>query len=191
MSLGVLSRTPASNSSTKMAGAPALAFGSQQMKARENEDRAPKTLRSRTRGAGIEFTNNGDQPGVRVTKAAAARPAEPCSAQSRRVAAKVVGRKTAKAEREETINVARSVSSDKSRLHPTNVKSAVWRVTRKPNRSTPTEPSFRSEAAIPVGCSTRPARPLPAPCPRATMDTTAAPAVAGVPRWPRMPSSFQ
>jgi hypothetical protein len=109
----------------------------------------PKLSGAGLEAAGIEFTNNGDQPGVRVTKAAAARPAEPCSAQSRRVAAKVVGRKTAKAEREETISVARSVSSDKSRLHPTNVKSAVWRVTRKPNRSTPTEPSFRSEAAIP------------------------------------------
>jgi transcriptional regulator with XRE-family HTH domain len=46
--------------------------------------------------AGIEFTN-GDQPGVRLTKAAAGRPAEPGSAQSRRVAAKVVRRKTAKA----------------------------------------------------------------------------------------------
>jgi transcriptional regulator with XRE-family HTH domain len=46
--------------------------------------------------AGIEFTN-GDQPGVRLTKAAAARPTEPGSAQSRRVAAKVVRRKTAKA----------------------------------------------------------------------------------------------
>ena len=46
--------------------------------------------------AGIEFTN-GDQPGVRLTKAAAARSAEPGSAQSRRVAAKVVRRKTAKA----------------------------------------------------------------------------------------------
>jgi transcriptional regulator with XRE-family HTH domain len=46
--------------------------------------------------AGIEFTN-GDQPGVRLTKAAAARPAEPGNAQSRRVAAKVVRRKTAKA----------------------------------------------------------------------------------------------
>ncbi len=34
--------------------------------------------------AGIEFTN-GDQPGVRLTKAAAARSAEPGSAQSRRV----------------------------------------------------------------------------------------------------------
>jgi transcriptional regulator with XRE-family HTH domain len=46
--------------------------------------------------AGIEFTN-GDQPGVRLTKAAAARTAQPGSAQSRRVAAKVVRRKTAKA----------------------------------------------------------------------------------------------
>ena len=46
--------------------------------------------------AGIEFTN-GDQPGVRLTKAAAARSAEPGSAQSRRVAAKVVRGKNAKA----------------------------------------------------------------------------------------------
>ena len=46
--------------------------------------------------AGIEFTN-GDQPGVRLTKAAAARSAEPGGAQSRRVAAKVVRGKTAKA----------------------------------------------------------------------------------------------
>jgi transcriptional regulator with XRE-family HTH domain len=46
--------------------------------------------------AGIEFTN-GDQLGVRLTKAAAARSAEPGSAQSRRVAAKVVRGKTAKA----------------------------------------------------------------------------------------------
>ena len=42
--------------------------------------------------AGIEFTND-DQLGVRL---AAARPAEPGSAQSRRVAAKVVRGKTAK-----------------------------------------------------------------------------------------------
>ena len=46
--------------------------------------------------AGIEFTN-GDQPGVRLTRAAAARSAEPGNAQSRRVAAKVVRGKTAKA----------------------------------------------------------------------------------------------
>jgi transcriptional regulator with XRE-family HTH domain len=44
--------------------------------------------------AGIEFTN-GDQPGVRLTKAAAARSAGPGSAQSRRV--KAVRGKTAKA----------------------------------------------------------------------------------------------
>ena len=46
--------------------------------------------------AGIEFTN-GDQPGVRLTKAAAARSAEPGSAQIRRVAAKGVRGETAKA----------------------------------------------------------------------------------------------
>jgi len=53
-------------------------------------------LQGALEAAGIEFTN-GDQPGVRLTKAAAARPAEPGRAQSRRVAAKVVRRKTAKA----------------------------------------------------------------------------------------------
>ena len=46
--------------------------------------------------AGIEFTN-GDQPGLRLTKGAATRLTEPGSAQSRRVVAKVVRRKTAKA----------------------------------------------------------------------------------------------
>jgi transcriptional regulator with XRE-family HTH domain len=46
--------------------------------------------------AGIEFTNGG-QPGVRLTRAAAARSAEPGSAQSRQIAAKVVRGKTAKA----------------------------------------------------------------------------------------------
>ena len=46
--------------------------------------------------AGIEFTN-GDQPGVRLTKAAAARSAEPGrSAQNRRVAAKGVRGKAGK-----------------------------------------------------------------------------------------------
>ena len=53
-------------------------------------------LRSALEAAGVEFTN-GDQPGVRLTKGAAARSAEPGSAQSRRVAAKVVRGKTAKA----------------------------------------------------------------------------------------------
>ena len=57
----------------------------------------PKLSGAGLEAAGIEFTN-GDQPGVRLTKtAAAARSAEPGSAQSRRVAAKVVRRKTAKA----------------------------------------------------------------------------------------------
>src|SRR5262245_51596452 len=55
-----------------------------------------KELQRALEAAGIEFTN-GDQPGVRLTKAAAARPAEPGSAQSRRVAAKGVRGKTAKA----------------------------------------------------------------------------------------------
>jgi hypothetical protein len=46
--------------------------------------------------AGVEFTN-GDQPGVRLTKAAAARPTEPASASKPAAAAKVARRKTAKA----------------------------------------------------------------------------------------------
>jgi transcriptional regulator with XRE-family HTH domain len=46
--------------------------------------------------AGIEFTN-GDQPGVRLTKAAATRSAEPASASKPTAAAKVVRGKTAKA----------------------------------------------------------------------------------------------
>jgi transcriptional regulator with XRE-family HTH domain len=45
---------------------------------------------------GIEFTN-GDRPGVRLTKAAAARSTELGSTQSRRAAARVGRRKTAKA----------------------------------------------------------------------------------------------
>ena len=39
MSLGVLSRTPASNSSTKTAGVPACAFEGQQKKSRKHEAR--------------------------------------------------------------------------------------------------------------------------------------------------------
>ena len=62
----------------------------------ELKERTIDALQRALEAAGIEFTN-GDQPGVRLTKAAAARPAEPGSAQSRRVAAKVVRRKTAKA----------------------------------------------------------------------------------------------
>jgi len=45
--------------------------------------------------AGIEFTN-GDQPGVRLTKAAAARSADSASASKRTVADKLVRAKTAK-----------------------------------------------------------------------------------------------
>lgn len=62
----------------------------------ELKERTIDALQRALESAGVEFTN-GDQPGVRLTKAAAARPAEPRSAQSRRVAAKVVRRKTAKA----------------------------------------------------------------------------------------------
>jgi transcriptional regulator with XRE-family HTH domain len=61
----------------------------------ELKERTIDALQRALEAAGIEFTN-GDQPGVRLTKAAA-RPAEPGSAQSRRVATKVVRRKTAKA----------------------------------------------------------------------------------------------
>ena len=62
----------------------------------ELKERTIDALQRALESAGVEFTN-GDQPGVRLTKAAAARPAEPRSAQSRRVAAKVGHRKTAKA----------------------------------------------------------------------------------------------
>jgi transcriptional regulator with XRE-family HTH domain len=62
----------------------------------ELKERTIDALQRALEAAGIEFTN-GDQPGVRLTKAAAARSAEPGSAQSRRIAAKVVRGKTAKA----------------------------------------------------------------------------------------------
>ena len=62
----------------------------------ELKERTIDALQRALEAAGIEFTN-GDQPGVRLTKAAAARSAEPGSAQSRRVAAKVVRGKTANA----------------------------------------------------------------------------------------------
>ncbi len=62
----------------------------------ELKERTINALQRALEAAGIEFTN-GDQPGVRLTKAAAARSAEPGSTQSRRVAAKVVRGKTAKA----------------------------------------------------------------------------------------------
>ena len=46
--------------------------------------------------AGVEFTN-GEQPGVRLTRAAAARSAEPASASGSMAAAKAPRRKTARA----------------------------------------------------------------------------------------------
>ena len=46
--------------------------------------------------AGVEFTN-GDQPGVRLTKASAAQSAEPARPSKRTVSAKTVRGKTAKA----------------------------------------------------------------------------------------------
>ena len=61
----------------------------------ELKERTIDALQLALEAAGIEFTN-GDQPGVRLTKAAAARSLEPGSVQSRRVAAKVVRGKTAK-----------------------------------------------------------------------------------------------
>jgi transcriptional regulator with XRE-family HTH domain len=62
----------------------------------ELKERTINALQRALEAAGIEFTN-GDQPGVRLTKAAATRSTEPGSTQSRRVAAKVVRGKTAKA----------------------------------------------------------------------------------------------
>jgi hypothetical protein len=53
-------------------------------------------IRGALEAAGVEFTN-GDQPGVRLTKAAAAQSAEPASASNPTVATKAARRKTAKA----------------------------------------------------------------------------------------------
>ena len=61
----------------------------------ELKERTIDALQRALEAAGIEFTN-GDQPGVRLTKAAAARSAKPASASKSTVAAKVV-RRTAKA----------------------------------------------------------------------------------------------
>jgi transcriptional regulator with XRE-family HTH domain len=52
-------------------------------------------LQSALEAAGVEFTN-GDQPGVRLTKATAARSAEPASSAIPTVVAKAVRGKTAK-----------------------------------------------------------------------------------------------
>ncbi len=53
-------------------------------------------IRRAFEAAGVEFTN-GDQPGVRLSKAAVARTVEPSSAPVPTVAAKAARRKTAKA----------------------------------------------------------------------------------------------
>src|SRR5215468_3459258 len=60
----------------------------------ELKERTIDALQRALEAAGIEFTN-GDQPGVRLTKAAAARSAKPVSASKSTVASKVV-RRTAK-----------------------------------------------------------------------------------------------
>jgi hypothetical protein len=52
-------------------------------------------IRRTCEAAGVEFTN-GDQPGVRLSKAAAARTAEPSSAPNPTVAAKAGHRKAVK-----------------------------------------------------------------------------------------------
>jgi len=62
----------------------------------ELKERTIDALQRALEAAGIEFTK-GEEPWFRVAVAVGARPAEPGSAQSRRVAAKVVRRKTAKA----------------------------------------------------------------------------------------------
>ena len=53
-------------------------------------------IRRALEAAGVEFTN-GDQPGVRLTKAAATHPTKAASASNPAVAAKAANRKTAKA----------------------------------------------------------------------------------------------
>jgi hypothetical protein len=50
-------------------------------------------IRRALEAAGVEFTN-GDQPGVRLTKAAAAQPAEPARSSKQTVSAKAVPGKT-------------------------------------------------------------------------------------------------
>jgi hypothetical protein len=67
----------------------------------ENENSTPQratldVIQRALEAAGVEFTN-GEQPGVRVTKAAASRSAELDSALNPRIAAKAARRKTVKA----------------------------------------------------------------------------------------------
>jgi transcriptional regulator with XRE-family HTH domain len=62
----------------------------------ELKERTIDALQRALEAAGVEFTN-GDQPGVRLTKAAAARSAEPSSASNRGAASKAVRGNTDKA----------------------------------------------------------------------------------------------
>ena len=62
----------------------------------ELKERTIDALQRALEAAGIEFTN-GDQPGVRLTKAAAAQSAEPVRPSKRTVSAKTVRGKTARA----------------------------------------------------------------------------------------------
>ena len=64
----------------------------------ELKERTIDALQRALEAAGIEFTN-GDQPGVRLTKAAAARSAGAASASKRTVVKKVARAKTAKVEK--------------------------------------------------------------------------------------------
>jgi transcriptional regulator with XRE-family HTH domain len=61
----------------------------------ELKERTIDALQRALEAAGVEFTN-GDQPGVRLTKATAARSAEPASASRPAAAAKAVRGKTGK-----------------------------------------------------------------------------------------------
>jgi transcriptional regulator with XRE-family HTH domain len=62
----------------------------------ELKERTVDALQRALEAAGVEFTN-GEQPGVRLTKAAVAHSAEPASASNPTPAAQAARRKTAKA----------------------------------------------------------------------------------------------
>jgi transcriptional regulator with XRE-family HTH domain len=62
----------------------------------ELKERTIDALQRALEAAGVEFTN-GDQPGVRLTKASAAQSVEPARPSKRTVSAKTVRGKTAKA----------------------------------------------------------------------------------------------
>jgi transcriptional regulator with XRE-family HTH domain len=62
----------------------------------ELKERTIDALQRALEAAGVEFTN-GDQPGIRLTKAAAARSAEPARASKPRLTQKVIRGRTANA----------------------------------------------------------------------------------------------